>query len=313
MVREKLLLLRPTLENPNLPDSLVRSQVSARDQAVVTRILPPPLVKNPKWRRGKILVNEGLAPPPVQPPVDEELFPTPYPQIPVGGRQISPLPRSVESDHLRQVGSLCTAGGPGTSLPRTASSVVSSSRSVSNEGSRQKSLAARGDSLTSSQRCNRDSESSSFTRFLLPSFSCSQEKWENETGDRPLRFEPAPHSATFQNGDEQIHQGFNSYRHVDHVSRFDRCVFPHSHFSQFSQIPSLCLGKSGVCFQGNAFWPFYSPLVFTRVFQAVTSHLHSQSILIHSYLDDSLLKNLCHSTLQVHTHLVIELLLKLVG
>jgi hypothetical protein len=33
-----------------------------------------------------------------------------------------------------------------------------------------------------------------------------------------------------------------------------------------------------------------APLVFTRVFQAIVAHLHSQSILIHSYLDDSLLK-----------------------
>ena len=34
-----------------------------------------------------------------------------------------------------------------------------------------------------------------------------------------------------------------------------------------------------------------APLVSTRIFQAVVAHLYSQSIFIHSYLDDSLLKN----------------------
>jgi hypothetical protein len=54
-----------------------------------------------------------------------------------------------------------------------------------------------------------------------------------------------------------------------------------------------------------------APLVFTRVFQAVVAHLHSQSILIHSYLDDSLLKNMSQFLLRDHAHFVLGLLLKL--
>ena len=54
-----------------------------------------------------------------------------------------------------------------------------------------------------------------------------------------------------------------------------------------------------------------APLVFTRIFQAVVAHLHSQSIFIHSYLDDSLLKNMSQFLLRDHTHFVIGLLLKL--
>jgi hypothetical protein len=53
-----------------------------------------------------------------------------------------------------------------------------------------------------------------------------------------------------------------------------------------------------------------APLVFTRIFQVVVAHLHSQSIFIHSYLDDSLLKNMSQF-LRDHTHFVIGLLLKL--
>jgi hypothetical protein len=54
-----------------------------------------------------------------------------------------------------------------------------------------------------------------------------------------------------------------------------------------------------------------APLVFTRMFQAVVAHLHSQSIFIHSYLDDSLLKNMSQFLLRDYTHFVIGLLLKL--
>ena len=54
-----------------------------------------------------------------------------------------------------------------------------------------------------------------------------------------------------------------------------------------------------------------APLVFTRISQAVVAHLHSQSIFIHSYLDDSLLKNMSQFLLRDHTHFVIGLLLKL--
>ena len=54
-----------------------------------------------------------------------------------------------------------------------------------------------------------------------------------------------------------------------------------------------------------------APLVFTRIFQTVVSHLHTLSIQIHSYLDDSLMKNLSRSLLEVHTRVVIRLILDL--
>ena len=49
----------------------------------------------------------------------------------------------------------------------------------------------------------------------------------------------------------------------------------------------------------------------SRMFQAVVAHLHSQSIFIHSYLDDSLLKNMSQFLLRDHTHFVKGLLLKM--
>ena len=161
------------------------------------------------------------------------------------------------TDHLRQVGSFSTEGGPGTAVPRATTVVVSSSESLCDEGSRQKSLAARRGSYTSTERCGRSCETSSYSGFLLPPFSCSEEERENETRDRPLLSESAFNSATFQNGDQQIYQGLNSYGYVDNFARFNRRVLPCPDFSQFSQVPEVCMGRSGVRFQGNAFWPFY--------------------------------------------------------
>jgi hypothetical protein len=54
-----------------------------------------------------------------------------------------------------------------------------------------------------------------------------------------------------------------------------------------------------------------APLVFTRIFQTVVAHLHSQYIFIQSYMDDSLLKNMSQFLLRDHTHFVIGLLHKL--
>jgi hypothetical protein len=36
----------------------------------------------------------------------------------------------------------------------------------------------------------------------------------------------------------------------------------HLYFAQVPQRPAICLGRPGVCFQGNAFWPIHSPSGF---------------------------------------------------
>ena len=44
-----------------------------------------------------------------------------------------------------------------------------------------------------------------------------------------------------------------------------------------------------------------APLVFTKVMQAAIAHLHSQAIQIHSYMDDSLIKELSPEKLYLNT------------
>jgi hypothetical protein len=165
-----------------------------------------------KKDRGKSIVSNGPPPPSVQPPDEEEFFSNSFSSY-SSGSQISPLSESVATDHFRQVGSFSTAGGggggSGTSVPESTSIVISSSDHVSDEGPRQESLASRRGSHSSAERCCRIREPSSYSRFLFPPFSCTKEKWQNETCDRPLRPESASNSAAFQDGDQQIYQGFN--------------------------------------------------------------------------------------------------------
>jgi hypothetical protein len=66
-------------------------------------------------------------------------------------------------------------------------------------------------------------------------------------------------------------------------------------------------------FQFRAF-PFglaIAPLVFTKIFQIVSAHLHTLSNQNHSYLDDSLVKELNPDILLSHTQTVLDLLLEM--
>jgi hypothetical protein len=65
--------------------------------------------------------------------------------------------------------------------------------------------------------------------------------------------------------------GFNSLRYVDNVSRFDRRLFPYSYFPQVLQIPEICLGRQGIRFQGDVFWPIYSPSSIYQSFPGSSS------------------------------------------
>ena len=80
---------------------------------------------------------------------------------------------------------------------------------------------------------------------------------------------------------------------------------------KFRKFLRFVWNKKVYAFKAMPFGLSTAPLTFTRVFQTVTSYLHTRSVFIHSYLDDSLLRNQSPSLLEEHTHLVIRLLLDL--
>ena len=80
-------------------------------------------------------------------------------------------------------------------------------------------------------------------RILFPFLLGPQEKRGNETSYRPFYFEYLPCGPPFQNGDQQVHQGFYSPRNLVDIARFSRCLFPLPYICGFQEIPSLRVGQ----------------------------------------------------------------------
>ena len=141
--------------------------------------------KKTKWYRGKSIVSDGPSPPSVQPPEEEEFFPTPFPHIPVRGRLA----------HFLNQWQLITSD-----------KWVLSVLSVTKDPDRNLMLQEEVHTLLQKGAVELVNPP------LTPGF------YSRLTCDRPLRPESASNSATFQDGDQQIYLGFNSFRYVDNVS-----------------------------------------------------------------------------------------------
>ena len=84
MDREESLLFSPIQNLTLWRKARENLQGIARDRLLKMSTLP--YEQKPKWYRGKNIVSDGPSPPSVQPPEEEEFFPTPFPHLPVGGR-----------------------------------------------------------------------------------------------------------------------------------------------------------------------------------------------------------------------------------
>ncbi|CAG2234336.1 unnamed protein product [Mytilus edulis] len=159
--------------------------------------------------------------------------------------------------------------------------------------------------------CNRGGvDLNSVSGILFPSFSGSKEDWRNEASHRPIYSEQISYCSPLQNGNKQIHQGFNPSRNVDYFSGSFRRVstFP---FPKLTGNTFAVWNNKVFQFKALPFGLSTAPLAFTKIMQAAIAHLHSLSIQIHSYLDDSLLKEFCPIKLRVQTDLVINCFLSL--
>ena len=167
------------------------------------------------------------------------------------------------TDHVRQVGSVSTTEGSRIGIQGISSSFFGSNRDVSDQGSCQECPTSGRSNDSSSQGYDRGS-STCRSRLLLSPFSCSQEEWENASCFRPIFSQSAPYCASFQDGIQQVNQIGDSYRDMDYFSRFDRRLFSYPNRPKVSQIPQVCVEQEGVCFQGNAIRPIYSPADFYK-------------------------------------------------
>jgi hypothetical protein len=209
------------------------------------------------------------------------------------GRQISPLSKSVATDHFRQVGSFSTAGGGGglefqfhSRLPLSS---VPLNMSVTRDPNGN--LLLQEEAHTNLQEgavelVNPPLTPSFYSRlFLVPKINEKMRPVIDFSVLNRHLIVPYFKMETNRSIRGSIRFGMwttsldltDTYFHIPISPKFRK-------FLRFVWEDRV------YAFKVMPFGLSTAPLVFTRVFQAIVAHLHSQSILIHSYLDDSLLK-----------------------
>ena len=153
------------------------------------------------------------------------------------------------SDHFRQIGSFSIAGESGTSVSNSTSTLSSVPLNMSVTRDIDRNLLLQEEVHTLLQKGSVELVNPPLTPGF---YSCSFLVPKKNGKIRNV-------IDLFVLNQHLIVPQFNSLRYVDNVSRFDRRLFPHSYFHQVPQVPEICLGRQGIRFQDDAFWPIYSP------------------------------------------------------
>lgn len=202
----------------------------------------------------------------------------------------------MEENYLRLLCAVNNSRGINTSVQEPTSSICSSNKFVSYTRPSQVSTSISRSGHYVTKSCNRGGvDLNSVSGILFPSFSGSKEDWRNEAGHRPIYSEQISYCSPLQNGNKQIHQGFNPSRNVDYFSGSFRRVFPHSHFQNLQEIPSLRLEQQSFPVQGSPFWPVYSPFGFYQnhagSYSSPTFPVYSDSFLSGRFPSQGILPN----------------------
>lgn len=202
----------------------------------------------------------------------------------------------MEENYLRLLCAVNNSRGINTSVQEPTSSICSSNKFVSYTRPSQVSTSISRSGHYVTKSCNRGGvDLNSVSGILFPSFSGSKEDWRNEASHRPIYSEQISYCSPLQNGNKQIHQGFNPSRNVDYFSGSFRRVFPHSHFQNLQEIPSLRLEQQSFPVQGSPFWPVYSPFGFYQnhagSYSSPTFPVYSDSFLSGRFPSQGILPN----------------------
>ncbi|CAG2254049.1 unnamed protein product [Mytilus edulis] len=214
--------------------------------------------------------------------------------------------------YLRLLGSVSNSRGIDSSIQRTTTSFTCSYPTVQY---------SRSTEISSSVNRSRDSfdkEGSggspcifNRSRFLFSSLPCIEEDRRNETGHRfvypQLLYDYSPFQMeTNRSIRASILPGMWTTS-LDLTDAYFHVPVCHS----YRKFLRFVWNKRVYQFRALPFGLSTAPLAFTKLMQVAIAHLHSQAIQIHSYLDDSLIKELSPEKLYLNTDVVIRLLLSL--
>ena len=115
-------------------------------------------------------------------------------------------------------------------------------------------------SITSAyrQKCSRTGPQSNISGVLQSTVSSpkTQQQMEANTGSKQTK--PFPQGGEIQNGDTGNHQNIPPTRGVGHLSRFQRCLLPHTNTGTIQEISKIPCPGPDLSIQSSAFWSVHS-------------------------------------------------------
>ncbi len=82
--------------------------------------------------------------------------------------------------------------------------------------------------------------------LLQPPFSCPQEKWQNETSDRPVVSEQVHRTGSLQDGNAEVGYRYGAQPLLDSFHRPAGCLPPRSYTSSVQEISEVCHQRESV-------------------------------------------------------------------
>ena len=156
------------------------------------------------------------------------------------------------------------------------------------------------------QKCSGKGSKLKISRVFQPTISSPKTQQQMEANTRPKQAKPFPQGGKIQNGDTGNHQNFPPTRGVGHLSRFQRCLLPHTNTGTSFHV-------QGRTYQFKAL-PFglsTAPMEFTVLAKEVKLMAVHRGIRIHQYLDDWLVRARSQQICLQHTQILVKMCQKL--
>ena len=122
----------------------------------------------------------------------------------------------------------------------------------------QEQLPAGGITSAYRQKCSRAGQKSIISGVFQPTLFGPKTKQQVEANSGSEQTKSLSQGGEIQDGDTGNHQNIPPTRGVGYLSRFQRCLLPHTNTGTIKEIPKISCPGSDVPVQGTTFWPVHS-------------------------------------------------------
>ena len=108
------------------------------------------------------------------------------------------------------------------------------------------------------KKCSGTGPQSNISGFLQSTISSPKTQQQMEANTGPKQPKLFPQGGKIQNGDAGNHQNIPPTRGVGHLSRFQRCLLPHTNTGTIQKISKIPCPGPDLLIQGTAIWSAHS-------------------------------------------------------